>query len=145
MIQETSNAYETQRSCLGGAGRLDRGPGQLARADAAAARRAEIPAESQKTAHALSEAFVAVAEFVKPSVVQISVEQQGRAVSILGRGNRRMPFPGPGGPQGIDPKDFEEMLKRFFGPDGPSREGAVRPRRPRGPARASSMTTRATS
>ena len=31
-----------------------------------------------------------------------------------------MPFPGlPEGPHGnIDPKDLEEMLKRFFGPDG---------------------------
>ena len=35
-----------------------------------------IPAEGQKAANALSEAFVAVAEFVKPSVVQISVEQK---------------------------------------------------------------------
>ena len=26
-----------------------------------------------------------------------------------------MPSPGPGG--NLDPKDFEEMLKRFFGPD----------------------------
>ena len=30
-------------------------------------------------------------------------------------GNRRSPLPGPGG--NLDPKDFEEMLKRFFGPD----------------------------
>ena len=42
----------------------------------AGARRAEIPAESQKTARALSEAFGAVADFVRPSVVQISVERR---------------------------------------------------------------------
>jgi serine protease Do len=76
-----------------------------------------IPAESQKAANALSEAFVAVADFAKPSVVQISVERKaGRTLRLPGGGNRRMPFPGPGGP-GIEPKDFEEMLKRFFGPD----------------------------
>jgi len=87
-----------------------------------------IPAESQKAANALSEAFVGVAEFVKPSVVQISVERKGKATTrIPGRG--RMPFPGPGG--NLEPKDFEEMLKKFFGPDirpereqfGPAAEG----------------------
>ncbi len=36
----------------------------------------KVTAESQKTAHALSEAFNAVAEFVKPSVVQITVEKK---------------------------------------------------------------------
>jgi serine protease Do len=77
----------------------------------------QLPAEGQKTARALSEAFVAVADFVKPSVVQISVERRGGVLRIPGQGNRRMPFPGPGNP--LDPKDFkdfEEMLKRFFGP-----------------------------
>src|SRR5580693_7145213 len=69
-----------------------------------------MPVESQKAANALSAAFVAVADFVKPSVVQISVEHKRGAVRIPG-GNRRMP--GPGG--NLDPKDFEEMLKRFFG------------------------------
>jgi serine protease Do len=75
----------------------------------------KVSAESQKTAHALSEAFGAVAEFVKPSVVQISVERRPGAPN-LNRGNRRLPFPGPNGPQGIDPKDLEDMLRRFFGP-----------------------------
>jgi serine protease Do len=87
-----------------------------------------IPAESQKAANALSEAYVAVAEFVKPSVVQISVERKGKpTIRIPGRG--RMPFPGPGGIP--ESKDFEEMLKKFFGPDirpekeqfGPAAEG----------------------
>ena len=36
----------------------------------------EIPAEGQKAAKALSEAFEAVAEFAKPSVVQISVKKK---------------------------------------------------------------------
>src|SRR5256885_1317632 len=69
-----------------------------------------LPAKSQKAANALSEAFVAVADFVKPSVVQISVERKRGTFRIPG-GNRRMPFPGPGGE--LD-KDFEELLKRFF-------------------------------
>jgi serine protease Do len=60
---------------------------------------------------------VAVADFVKPSVVQISVQRRAGTLRIPGQGNRRMPFPGPGNP--LDPKDFkdfEEMLKKFFGP-----------------------------
>jgi serine protease Do len=73
-----------------------------------------IPAESQKAANALSDAFAAVAEFVKPSVVQISVERKGGTLRVPGGRERRMPFPGPGG--NLDPKDFEDMLKRFFGP-----------------------------
>src|SRR5512135_752770 len=78
-----------------------------------------VPAESQKAARALSDAFIGVAEFVKPSVVQISVELKGGVIRIPGRG-RGMPFPGPDGPRGQTPKDLEEMLKqfkRFFGPD----------------------------
>jgi len=74
-----------------------------------------VSPESQKVARALSEAYGAVAEFVKPSVVRISVEKKAGALN-LNRG-RRNPFPGgPNGPQGVDPKDFEEMLRRFFGP-----------------------------
>jgi serine protease Do len=72
--------------------------------------------ESQKTARALSDAIVGVAEFVKPSVVQISAEKKA--------GPRGM---GGGAPNGnphqqLDPKDMEEMLKRFFGPNGPKFE-----------------------
>jgi serine protease Do len=83
-----------------------------------------VPAESQKAARLLSDAYIAVAEFVKPSVVQISVERKGAAIRLPGRG-RSMPFPGPNGPNGQVPKDLEEMLKqfqRFFGPDGPNFE-----------------------
>ena len=75
----------------------------------------DVPAEGQKAARALSEAFESVAESMKPSVVQISIERKGMAI-----GNRgRMPGqPRPGNPrEGINPKEFEEMLKRFF-PDG---------------------------
>jgi len=76
-----------------------------------------LPAESQKAAGALSGAFVAVADFVKPSVVQISVEKKRGAVGRIpgGGNNPGLPFRGPGG--NVDPKDFEEMLKKFFGPE----------------------------
>ena len=83
-----------------------------------------IAPESQKAAHALSAAFGSVAEFVKPSVVQISVERKaGGGGANAGRG-RRMPFPGlPNGPQNMVPKELEELLKRFYGPGGrPERE-----------------------
>jgi len=91
-----------------------------------------VPAESQKSARALSDAYIAVAEFVRPSVVQISVERKGGNVLRLpGRGGRGLPSPGPDGPNGIDPKDLEEMFKRFLPPDfkfereqfGPAAEG----------------------
>jgi len=78
-----------------------------------------IPAESQKSARALSDAFAAVAEYVKPSVVQISIQRKAGATSRrFGGPNRRMPFPFPPGGRNLDPKDLEEMLKKFFGPDG---------------------------
>ena len=86
-----------------------------------------VPPESQKTAQALSQAFESVAEFVRPSVVQISVQKKAGRLPNL----RNFPFPGPGGrnPNPNSPnsprdlKDLEEMLKRFFGPDGqPERE-----------------------
>jgi len=70
----------------------------------------EIPAAGQKVARDLSEAFHAVAEFARPSVVQISVEKKLGGLGLPGRGGR-------GGQQReVDPKDMEEMLKRFFGP-----------------------------
>jgi serine protease Do len=78
-----------------------------------------VPAEGQKTVAALSQAFEAVAEFVRPSVVQISVQKKaGRLPNF-----RSFPFPGPGNRNPKDLKDFEEMLKKFFGPEGgPERE-----------------------
>jgi len=76
----------------------------------------KLDAESQKTAHALSEAFGSVAEFVKPSVVQISVQKKaGAALRNRGRG---LPGPGPNMPRNMDPKDLEDLLKRFFGGGG---------------------------
>jgi len=77
-----------------------------------------VTPEGQKAARALSDAYIAVADFVRPSVVQISVERKAGAVR-LPRGLRPTP-PGPNGPNGLNPKDFEEMMKqfrRFFGPD----------------------------
>jgi serine protease Do len=77
-----------------------------------------VSAESQKTAHALSEAFGAVAEFVKPSVVLIQIEKKGGTTRRVVPGRPLpFPFPGPGGRGNVDPKDLEEMLKKFFGPD----------------------------
>lgn len=73
----------------------------------------KVPAESQKTAKALSEAYEAVAEFVKPSVVQISIQRKAAPGRVGGR-----QIPGlPNGPQGMTPKDLEELMKRFF-PEG---------------------------
>src|SRR4051794_12266258 len=68
----------------------------------------EVPAEGQKAARALSEAFEAVADFARPSVVQISVQKKAGATPRLRGG-----APGRGGlPENMDPKDLEEMLKK---------------------------------
>jgi len=75
----------------------------------------KITPEGQKAAQALSEAYEAVADFVKPSVVQISVQRKGGALNLRRGANPRVP--GPNGPRGMDPKDLEELFKRFFGPD----------------------------
>jgi len=79
----------------------------------------KIPAESQKTARALSDAFVAVADYSKHSVVQISVQRKGGEGRLQGR--RELP---PGvipGPRGRSPEELEkflgEMLKRFGTPE----------------------------
>ena len=83
-----------------------------------------VSPESQKTVQALSQAFESVADFVRPSVVQISVQKKTARLPNL----RGFPFQGPNGrnpnPNNQkDLKDLEEMLKRFFGPDGaPERE-----------------------
>jgi len=77
-----------------------------------------VPAEGQKTAQALSQAFEAVADFVRPSVVQINVTKKAGRIPNL----RNFPFPGPNGRPNPNapnnPKDLEELLKRFFGPEG---------------------------
>jgi serine protease Do len=81
------------------------------------------PPDSVKTVTALSQAFESVAEFIRPSVVQISVQKKAGRMPNL----RSFPFPGPGGrtPNPNNPrdfKDFEEMLKRFFGEGVPEKE-----------------------
>ena len=82
----------------------------------------KVTEEGQRTAKALSEAFGAVADFARPSVVQIAVQKKmGKGMPNLRRfqaSARGQPGqPGQPGP------DFEEMLRRFFGPDAvPQRE-----------------------
>lgn len=77
----------------------------------------QVSPESQKTAHSLSAAFETVADFAKPSVVQISVEKKAGVLGPQRRG-QRSPFPGvPGNPNSPEAKDFEEMLRKFFGPE----------------------------
>ncbi len=74
----------------------------------------QISPEGQKQARALGDAFNAVAEFVKPSVVQISVKRKVKP------GGVRIPFNrAPGGPNSNQsPEDlFRDMLKRLH-PDG---------------------------
>jgi len=75
----------------------------------------KMPAESQKAARALSDAFVAVAEFSKPSVVQISVQRKMAGSPRIQGNGRGNPFSGPRG--NMTPKDLEELLKRFGAPD----------------------------
>lgn len=55
----------------------------------------KVPLEGQQAAKALSEAYEAVAEFVRPAVVQITVEKKaGNMPQIPGMPNmRRFQFP----------------------------------------------------
>jgi serine protease Do len=77
----------------------------------------EIPAEGQKAAKALSAAFEAVADFAKPSVVQISVQKKGGGLLDLFGGNGRggrMPFNGPGrNPTPRELRELRDFLKRM--------------------------------
>jgi serine protease Do len=82
----------------------------------------KVPLEGQQAARALSEAYEAVAEFVRPSVVQIEVQKKaGSLPGLPGMPNiRRFQFP-PRGNDNMTPKDlkdFEDMLKKFFNPEG---------------------------
>jgi len=89
----------------------------------------KVSVEGQQTAKALSQAYGAVAEFVRPSVVQISVKKKGARMPNM-RGFQ-MPNPHGNGNGNINPKDLEEMLKKFFGPGndfGPEKEQFGPPR-----------------
>jgi len=79
----------------------------------------KVPLEGQQAAKALSEAYEAVAEFVRPSVVEITVQKKaGNIPQIPGMPNmRRFQVP-PGGNPNMNPRDFEEMLRRFLNPEG---------------------------
>src|SRR5262249_42523585 len=69
----------------------------------------EIPAQGQKIARELSDAFNAVATFAKPSVVQISVTKKGGAGGLGAGGVKELlkrVHPDPNGDQ------LEELLKR---------------------------------
>ena len=83
----------------------------------------KVSEEGQRTAKALSQAFGAVAEFARPSVVQIVVQKKGGS---LPPSMRRFQLPNPrGGPgnPGDQGRDLEEMLRKFFGPEsGPQKE-----------------------
>jgi serine protease Do len=72
----------------------------------------KAPLEGQQAAKALSEAYEAVADFVGPSVVKITVRKKAAGMPNI-----------PGMRRNVNPRDFEEMLRRFFGPDfGPEKE-----------------------
>jgi serine protease Do len=75
-----------------------------------------VSEEGQRTAKALSQAFNAVAEFARPSVVQISVEKKlGKGMNFPNMRRFQMPRRGTPGDPG---QEFEDMLRRFFNPDG---------------------------
>jgi len=76
----------------------------------------KVPLEGQQAAKALSAAYEAVADFVKPSVVEIRVQKKAGNVQIPGMPNMRR-FP-PGGNDNMIPRDFEDMLKKFLNPEG---------------------------
>jgi serine protease Do len=74
----------------------------------------KVTEEGQRTAKALSQAFNAVAEFARPSVVQISVQKKAPKGLNFGQGGaRRFQMPNqPGTPFNQD--ELEKMLRRFF-------------------------------
>jgi len=80
----------------------------------------KVPLEGQQAAKALSQAYEAVAEFVRPSVVQITVQKKaGNMPQIPGMPNmRRFQFPPRGGNDNMTPRDFEDMLRKFLNPEG---------------------------
>jgi serine protease Do len=86
----------------------------------------KVPLEGQQAAQSLSQAYEAVAEFVRPSVVQITVQKKSAGMPNI-PGMRRFQFPPRGNGNGNEnqmPRDFEELLKKFLNPEGglPERE-----------------------
>ena len=77
--------------------------------------RPALPGSSAATADALQAAFVAVAERVRPAVVNIGTVQ-------LARGRRPPAIPGPG----TDDPFFKDFFDQFFGRGGPSRREEFR-------------------
>ena len=92
----------------------------------------KVPLEGQQAAQSLSQAYEAVAEFVRPSVVQITVQKKSAGMPNI-PGMRRFQFPPRGNGNGneIRCRDFEEMLKKFLNPEGglPEREQFGSPER----------------
>ncbi len=90
----------------------------------------KAPLEGQQAARALSEAYEAVAEFVRPSVVQITVQKKaGNITQIPGLPGLR-PFPGqPRGNGNMNPRDLEDMIRRFLNPDGNNDENGKGPQK----------------
>jgi serine protease Do len=88
----------------------------------------KVPLEGQQAAKSLSQAYEAVAEFVRPSVVQITVQKKAGGVpNMPGMPNmRRFQFPPRGNGNGNEnqiPREFEDMLRKFLNPEGaPERE-----------------------
>ena len=76
----------------------------------------QISEESLKYAKGLSDSFVNVAEFVKPSVVSIQTQRRiGRGANPGQRPNRGN---GNAVPKNLDPESIQEMLRRFLPEDG---------------------------
>jgi serine protease Do len=85
----------------------------------------KVTEEGQRAAKALSQAFNAVAEFARPSVVQISVQKKAaKGFSFGQNGARRFQNPNqPGMP--FDQDELEKLLRRFpfLNPEsGPQKE-----------------------
>jgi serine protease Do len=78
----------------------------------------QITADSQKTARSLSDAFVAVSEYVKPSVVQISVQKKVSAPGGMEEFGRLRKKLDPDAEGDGDPKDLDDLLRKMI-PDQP--------------------------
>ena len=142
-----SNEYETKSSRMG---RVDRGvgrAGELIGLPAPDARCAEGPPGGPAGGQSLSEAYEAVAEFVRPSVVQITVQKKAAGMPhIPGMPNMRRSSSRPAAMATNQmPRDFEEHAEEVPQPRGGLPEQEQFGTGTWGSARASSMTITATS